>query len=86
MIPVKISKEYKRVKVLNDGLPDITKMKPLDCVAVYPGYLGISRPFLILVDKYSGLKASWPMRDSKAESVTKLLEDFFALVGWQINL
>ena len=26
------------------------------------------------------------MRDSKAESVTKLLEEFFAFVGWPINL
>ena len=69
-----ICKDFKRVprvKVFNDGLPDITKMKPLDCVAVDLGYLGISKPFLILVDEYSGLKASWPMRDSRTESVTK---------------
>ena len=62
-------KDYKkvpRVKVYNDGLPDITRFKPLDSVAVYLGYLGISCPFLILVDEYSGFKTAWPMRDSKA--------------------
>ena len=47
-----ICKDFKRVqrtKWGNEGMVDLTKLKPLNSVAVDLGYLGINRPFLALV-------------------------------------
>ena len=82
-----ICKDFKRVqrkKMGNEGKVDITKLKPLDSVAIDLGYLGINRPFLALVDEYSGLKQVWPIPDSKTRSVISVLEQFFSSMGFPI--
>ena len=52
-------------------------MRPPDAVSVDLGYIGISKPFLVLVDEYSGYKQAWSLKDSKSQSVIKVLDEFF---------
>ena len=76
-----ICKDYKRVwkeKLFNEGAVDLTRLKPLDSISVDLGYLGINRPFLALVDEYSGYKRAWPLPNSKTGAVIEKLEEFFS--------
>ena len=61
-------------------------MKPLDAVSVDLGYIGISKPFLVLVDEYSGYKQAWSLKDSKSQTVIRVLDEFFISMGWPITL
>ena len=54
-------KEYKHVprkKLGNEGLVDIRCLEPMESISMDLGYIGILKPFIVVVDKFSGFKAT----------------------------
>ena len=41
------------------------------------GYLNAAKPILVVVDKFSGYKNEWELRDSKSLTVIRALREFF---------
>ena len=82
-------KEHQRVrrkKFGNEGLVNISYLEPMESVSMDLGYLGISKPFLVLIDKFSGYKAVWELRDSKSLSIIKALTEFFYSMWLRVQI